>query len=139
MIKFVEKLETMLAKKGVERAPKGGNNPNHDRKNLMSRSETVLHNISAQDFTRRTGLDKSYRKTIANFEEIVEERNKLVHETGLEFACLLLTKQFQNPANWKEYNCDHWSPLLLWVTGYDTLEDMAAAADRASRVQLPIK
>lgn len=139
MIKFVEKLEVMLRKKSVEVAAKGGNDPAHDKKSKISRSKTVLDNISAQLFTQRTGLPPSYRKTIAAFDDIVEERNTICHETGLDFARLLLTKQFQDPANWQIFDCEHWSTLLLWVTGYATLEDMAAAANHASKAPPPIK
>ncbi len=129
MINFAEKLEAMLGKKGIQVAEKGENDPAHDRKSKMSRSKTILDNISAQVFTQRTGLPSSYRKTIAAFEDIVEERNKVCHETGFEFARLLLTKQFKDPVVAQKFNCPHWSALLLWVTGYATLEEMAAVAN----------
>ena len=123
------KLEAMLGKKGVQVVEKGENNPAHNRKSTMSRSKTVLDNISAQVFTQRTGLPSSYRKTIAAFEDIVEERNKVCYETGFEFARLLLTKQFKDPVVAQKSNYPQWSALLLWSTGYATLEDMAAVAN----------
>ena len=139
MIKYVEKLEAILGEKGVEVAAKGGNDPAHDWKSKMSRSETVLDNISAQVFTQRTGLLPSYRKTIAAFEDIFEKRNTVCHETGFEFARLLLTKQFKDPVTSQNFNCDHWSALLLWVTGYATLEEMAAVANAVANTPTPIQ
>ena len=82
-----------------------------------------------QAFTKRTGLDLSFRKTIPAFADITEERNSTVHETGCDFARILLTEQFQDPATAQRWNCPHWTTLLLWVTGYSTLEEMAAVAD----------
>ena len=139
MIKYVEKLEVMLGEKGVEVAAKGENDPAHDQKSEMSRSKTVLDNISAQVFTQRTGLPPSYRKTIAAFEDIIEEQNTVCHETGFEFARLLLTKQFKDPVIAQKFNCDHWSALLLWVTGYATLEEMAAVAKVIAGTPPPIQ
>ena len=139
MIKYVEKLEAMLEEKGVEVAAKGENDPAHDQKSEMSRSKTVLDNISAQEFTQRTGLPPSYQKTIAAFENIFEERNTVCHETGFEFARLLLTRQFKDPVMAKKFNCEHWSALLLWVTGYATLEEMAAAANAIANTPTPIQ
>ena len=129
MIKYVEKLEAMLGEKGIQTAEKGANDPAHDRKSKMSQAKTVLDNISPQVFTKRTGLDSSYRKTIAAFADTVDQRNSICHETGFEFARLLLTEQFQDPVMAQKWNCPHWSALLLWVTGYPTLEDMAAVAN----------
>ena len=129
MIKFVEKLEAMLGEKRIRTAEKSANDPAHDRKTKMSQATTVLDNMSSQVFTKRTGLDSSYRKTIAAFADIVDQRNSICHETGFEFARLLLTKQFQDPVVAQKFNCPHWSALLLWVTGYPTLEDMAAVAN----------
>ena len=126
MIKSVEKLEAMLGKKGIQVVKKGENDPANNRKPTISRSKTVLDNISAQVFIQRTGLPLSYRKTIAAFEDIVEERNKVCHETVFPFARLLLTMQFNDPVIAQNFSCPHWSALLLWVTGYATLEDMAA-------------
>ena len=53
MIGFVEKLEVMLGKKGVQQ--KGVNDPGADRKVKMSRAKEVLDNISPQAFTKKTG------------------------------------------------------------------------------------
>ncbi len=138
MIKFVEKMELMLAKKGVQMVEKGGSTSGYDRKSKMSRSKNILDNISAQTFTQRTGLEPQYRDTIANFETIVETRNDAVHETQFQFARLLLKRQFKDPVNANKHNCDHWSRLLLWVTGYETLEDMAAVAAQVAAAPTPI-
>ena len=137
MIKFVEKLELMLAKKGVQMVEKGGSSPGHDRKSKMSRSKTILDNISAQTFTQRTGLPPQYRTTIANFETIVEKRNDAVHDTQFHFARLLLKRQFKDPVNATRHNLAHWVRLLLWVTGYETLEEMAAVAANVAAAPTP--
>ena len=101
-----------------------------DRKSEISRSKHILDNISAQDFTQRTGLPAKYRETIAVFSDIVDaRRNEVCHDTEFEFARLLLTRQFKDPVNAQLWNCDHWALLLLWITGYTTLEDMAAVAN----------
>ena len=139
MIKYVEKLEAMLEGNGVEVAAKGENDPAHDQKSDMSRSKTVLDNISAQVFTQQTGLPPSYRNTIAAFEDILKKQNTVCHETGFEFARLLLTKQFKDPVMAQKFNCKHWSALLLWVTGYTTLEEMAAVADIIANTPTPIQ
>ena len=128
MIKFVDKLEPMLGKKST-RAEKSRNAPGHDHKSRMSRAKHVLDNISAQLFTKRTGLPEKYRRTIAAYDEIVEARNEVVHDTEFEFARLLLRPHFRDPVIAQTFNCDHWHTLLLWVTGYSSLEDMAAVAD----------
>ena len=100
----------------------------------MQRAKYIFDNISAQVFTKRTRLPASYRKPIAAFEEIVEGRNQVVHDTEFEFAYLLLRKQFRDPVNAQKFNCHHWSTLLLWVTGYNSLKDLAAVA---KEVKLP--
>ena len=81
MIKFVEKLEVMLRKKGVQTAVIGGNNKSYDRKFKMLRSRIVLDNISAQNFTQCTGLPSKYRDTITAFKRIVKKRNDICYET----------------------------------------------------------
>ena len=139
MIKFVEKLEVMLRKRGVQIVAKGGNDKAHDRKSKMSRSRMVLDNISAQNFTKCTGLPPKYRDTITAFERIVEKRNDTRHETQFDFARLLLSRQFTDPATAVLFNCDHWSNLLLWVTGYPTLEEMAKLARVLTRRPPPIQ
>ena len=126
MIKFIEKLETLPDENGISTAEKGENLA-ADAQN--SRSEYILDNISAQDFTQQTSLPARYRKTLAAYEDIVEKRNKACHDTQFEFARLLLTRQFRDPAMAREWNCDHWSTLLLWVTGYTSLEDMKKVSD----------
>ena len=103
----------MLGKEGKQVAEKGEKNPAHNPKPKMSRSKPILDDISTQVFTQRTGLPLSYRKTLAAFEDIVEERNKVCHETGFEFARLLLTKQFKDPVMAQNFDCPHWSTLLL--------------------------
>ena len=130
MTKFIRKLEVLLGKKGLSGPEKGTSVKGHDRKSEMSRSKHVLDNISAQDFTQHTGLPAKYRETIAVFSDIVDaRRNEVCHDTEFEFARLLLTRQFKDPVNAQLWNCDHWALLLLWVTGYTTLEDMAAIAN----------
>lgn len=104
MIKFIEKLEALPDKNGVQVAAKGGSVAAHDQKPKILRSNFVLDNISAQVFTQRTGLPASYRKTIAAFEAIVEERNKACQDTEFEFARLLLTRQFKDPVTAHEWN-----------------------------------
>ena len=138
MIKFAEKLESMLAKKGVPKVEKGTSAPGHDRKNKMSRSKNILDNISAQTFEQRTGLSSKYRETMANFENIVEKRNDAVHDTQFQFARLLLKRQFRDPVNANKHDCAHWAGLLLWVTGYETLEAMAAVAREVAAAPTPI-
>ena len=105
-------------------AEKAENVTHHASNSKTSRSKYILDNISAQDFTQQTGLPARYRKTVAAYEDIVEGRNNTCHNTQFEFARLLLTRQFKDPVMAREWNCDHWSTLLLWVTGYATLEDM---------------
>ena len=129
MIKFIEKLEALTDKKGPPTAEKGENVTPYAPNSEISQSEHILDNIPAQVFTQRTGLPARYRKTIAAFEDIVEERNKACHDTEFEFARLLLRKQFKDPVVAQKFNCDHWSALLLWVTGYASLKDMAAVAN----------
>lgn len=51
MLSFVEKLEVILGKKGVQ--TKGVNDPDYDRKTKTSWAKEVLDNISAQAFTKR--------------------------------------------------------------------------------------
>ena len=138
MIKFAEKMESMLAKKGVQMVEKSTSDPGHDRKSKMSRSKNILDNISAQTFTQRTGLPPKYRDTMANFELIVEKRNDAVHDTQFQFARLLLKRQFKDPVNANKHDCAHWAGLLLWVTGYETLEDMAAVAKKMAEARTPI-
>ena len=137
MIRYVEKLEGMSGKK-VDQAAKGKNDPDHDKKSKMSRSKMLLDNISAQNFTQCTGLPPKYRETITAFEEIVEKRNEACHETGFDFARLLLSIQFTDPVTSELFNCAHWSTLLLWVEGYTTLEEMAVSA-RVMRRPPPIR
>ena len=127
MTKFMWKLEVVLGKKGIPAAEQDESVTGHDRK--ISRSKHILDNISAQVFTQRTGLPIAYRKTVGAFEDIVEARKQVCYDTEFEFARLLLTRQFKDPVIAQKFNCDHWAPLLLWVTGYATLEDMAAVAN----------
>ena len=129
MIKFVEKLEALLDKNGVQVAEKGENIAAHNQNPKISQAKYILDNISPQAFTQRTGLHPAYRKIIAAFEDIVEERNKACHDTEFEFARLLLRRQFKDPVMAEKWNCDHWAALLLWVTGYASLKDMAAVAN----------
>ena len=124
MIKFIEKLEAFPDKEDIPAAEKGENITALAPNSELSQSEYILDNFSAQDFTQRTGLPARYRKTIAAFEDIIEERNKACHDTEFEFARLLLTRQFKDPVMAHKWDCEHWSALLLWVSGYATLEDM---------------
>ena len=136
MIKFVEKLEALPDKNAVPAAAEKGdeNITAHNQNPEISQSKYVLDNIPAEDFTHFTGLPVAYRKTLAAFEEIVEERNKVLYDTEFEFARLLLRRQFKDPVVAQEWNCEHWAKLLLWVTGYASLKDMAAVANE---VRLP--
>ena len=129
MIKVVEKLEARLDKDGVQVPVNNENAAAHDQNPEISQAKYILDNISPQAFTEGTGLPPAYRKTIAAFEDIVEERNKACHDTEFEFARLLLRRQFKDPVIAHEWNCDHWAALLLWVTGYASLKDMAAVAN----------
>ena len=128
MIKVVEKLEALSDKNGVQVAEKSKNIAAHNQNPEISQAKYILDNVSPQAFTQRTGLPPAYRKAIAAFEDIVEERNKACHDTEFEFARLLLRRQFKDPVIAHEWNCDHWAALLLWVTGYASLKDMAAVA-----------
>ena len=128
MIKYIEKLEALPDKDGIPPAAQGENATTHEQNSKPSQSQYILDNLPAQDFTQRTGLPSTYLKTIAAFEDIIEARNKACYDTEFEFARLLLTRQFRDPVMAQEWNCEHWSKLLLWVTGYATLEDMARVA-----------
>lgn len=92
MIEFVDKLELMLSKKDVQIAEKIGSTTGYDRKSKMAQAKVMLDGISPQAFTKGTGLEPGFRKTVAAYEEIVEARNQVVHDTEFEFARLLLRK-----------------------------------------------
>ena len=135
MIKLIEKLEAFPDKEDIPAAEKGENITALAPNSELSQSEYILDNISAQDFTQRTGLPPHYRKTLATHEDIIEEQNKACHDTGFEFARLLSTRQFKDPVMAHKWDCEHWSTLLLWVTGYATLEDMKKVTND---VKLPL-
>ena len=95
----------------------------------ISQCKSILDTVSAQEFTQQTGLPPQYLKTLAAYEDIIQERNKACHNTECEFARILLSRQFRDPVMAQKWKCERWSTLLLWVTGYDTLEEMKKVSD----------
>lgn len=84
----------------------------------------------AQDFKNKTGLDPSYRVFLEDYRKFVEARREWAHETNDESARLLLSDQFQDEPFKTEQNVKQWEKLLLWVSGKDTLQEMAESVEK---------
>ncbi|CAF9941497.1 hypothetical protein IMSHALPRED_002750 [Imshaugia aleurites] len=111
-----------------QKEAKGKNDPLHDSTKYMNAAATLLKNLTAQDFKQRTGLDPAYRVFLEHYRKFIEARREWAHETNNEFARLLLSDQFlEEPFRTKE-NVEQWEKLLLWVSGKETLQEMADEA-----------
>lgn len=126
MTKFVEKL-SIKQKVNIPKEAKGKNDPLHDKTKYMKAAATLFDKFSAQDFKQRTGLDPAYRAFLGNYRKIIEARRAWAHETDDEFARLLLSDQFREEPFRTEENVEQWEKLLLWVSGKETLQEMANA------------
>lgn len=124
----MDKVNLVFGKKVVKITGKGRSKAGYDQKSKIAQAKVMLDGISPQAFTKATGLEPGFRKIVADYEELVEARNKVVHDTEFEFARLLLRPQFRDPVVAAKYNCERWSKLLLLVTGYSSLKEMAAVA-----------
>lgn len=63
-------------------------------------------------------------------EGLVDDRNKACHDTEFVFASLPLLGQFKGPVLVQKCGYDHWARLLLWVTIYINLKDVAGVANK---------
>ena len=122
MTSFVKKLSV---KQKVNIPQEAKNNPLHDNTKYMNAASTLFNKYPAQEFKDRTGLDPAYRILLQNYRKLVEARHKWAHETDDEFARLLLSRQFQEEPFKTEEHVEQWGKLLLWVTGKDSLEEIA--------------
>ena len=95
----------------------------------MNAAATLPGKIKAQDFKQRTGLDPAYRVFFENYRKFVDAPREWAHETDEEFA-RLLSDQFQEEPFRTEETVGQWEKLLLWVSGKDTLQEMAEAVEK---------
>lgn len=124
-------MNSVFQKKVAKTKGKGASKAGYDQKSKIAMVKDMLDSISPQAFTKATGLEPSFRRTFDDHEEIVEIRKKVAHDTEFEFARLLLRPQFRDPVVAQKLNCEHWSKVLLWVSGYSSLKEMAAVAREA--------
>ena len=132
--KFVDKLGDILLAKGIIDEPeRGKNKPAYDKMKSLLTAEEILSKITAQDFSKKTGLGGDYRKSILKCKDDLKLRNSQVHDTEDLFARLLLTPQFKDPVIAEEWQVEHWAFLLTWVTGMESIQAMAARAIKTQR------
>lgn len=114
----------------IPKEAKGKNDPLHDKTKYMNAAAALLDKVKAIDFEKKTGLDPAFRVFLGDYRKYVEARREWAHETNDEFARLLLSDQFQEEPFRTEENVKQWEKLLLWVSGKDTLQEMAESVER---------
>lgn len=81
--------------------------------------------MSVRKFEKKIDLSGKYRREFENYTETAEARPLWARESEFEFAHLLSSDEFQDPVRNKDLHIEHWTKLLLWTYGKETLEEMA--------------
>lgn len=99
-----------------------------DRTKYKNAACKLFEKFTAEEFKERTGLDPAYRVFLGNYGKFIGARREWGHETDEELAHLLLSRHIQEEPFKTKENVEQWEKLLLWVTGKESLEEIADGA-----------